>query len=162
MGEADADDDPKVELDGTQLEAVDYAVQGHNIFLTGVAGTGKSLVTQRIIASLRSSGKKVSVAASTGVAAVAIGGATLHSLAGSGVPKGAKDFGRIWSNKLSVKTWKNMDVLVLDEVGMLAADFLEWLDHTIRDLRGEPSAAFGGIQLIFVGNCFPYFLEALA
>jgi hypothetical protein len=150
---------PEIELDGDQQRAVALACRGHNIFLTGVAGTGKSEVTKTIIRELRNEGKRVSVAGSTGVAAVAIGGSTLHSLAGCGVPKVAGDFGRMWQG-LKAKTWRTMNVLILDEVGMLAADFLEWLDVTVRELRSDPdhcpdgnsSKPFGGIQLVFIGD----------
>jgi ATP-dependent exoDNAse (exonuclease V) alpha subunit len=58
----------------------------------------------------------------------------------------------VYKNKLSVKTWQKMDALVLDEVGMVKADYLEWLDQTVRSIRESPAEAFGGIQLIFVGD----------
>ena len=45
-----------------------------------------------------------------------------------------------------------MDVLVLDEVGMVKADFLDWLDQEVRRIRGCLDKSFGGIQLIFVGD----------
>jgi len=46
-----------------------------------------------------------------------------------------------------------MDVLVLDEVGMLSADLLDWIDNEVRSIRGKDlDKAFGGIQLIFVGD----------
>lgn len=143
---------PEIALDPMQQQALDYAAHGFNLFLTGVAGTGKSLVTKSIIRELRSQGKRVSVAGSTGVAAVGIHGGTLHSLAGSGVPNGVKDFRRVWGNKLCVKIWRKMDALVLDEVGMMHAEYLDWLDVTVREIREQPLQAFGGIQLIFVGD----------
>jgi hypothetical protein len=85
-----------VQLDPEQYKAVELAAKGHNIFLTGVAGTGKSTITKQIIQTLMDRGKRVSIAGSTGVAAINIGGGTLHSLAGSGVPSGVKDFRRVW------------------------------------------------------------------
>ena len=148
----------EIKFDESQQEAIDFASRGHNIFLTGVAGTGKSEVTAAIVRQLRQKGKQVSVAGSTGVAAVAIEGSTLHSLAGCGAPKGALGFGLMRRNKLATKLWRKMDVLVLDEVGMIHADFLDWLDVNVREIRrdhcpgGDDSMPFGGIQLIFVGD----------
>ena len=49
------------------------------MFLTGDAGTGKSWLTQKVIADYRKKGKTVIVTAPTGVAAINVGGATLHS-----------------------------------------------------------------------------------
>jgi len=55
--------------------------------------------------------------------------------------------------QLTKETWRNMDVLVLDEVGMLSADLLDWIDNEVRSIRGKDlDKAFGGIQLIFVGD----------
>ena len=52
------------------------------------------------------------------------------------------------------RDWKRVKVLVLDEVSMLDAAFVDWLDVTVRVLRGEchSEKAFGGIQLIFSGD----------
>ena len=72
-------------------------MRGANIFFTGVAGTGKSVTLSHLVAQLRRkyARSKVALCASTGVAALAIGGQTLHSLAGCGVPKRVDDF-RKW------------------------------------------------------------------
>ena len=52
----------------------------------------------------------------------------------------------------TTKKWKKIQVLVLDEIGMLGADFLDWMDVYVRKARRKPLEAFGGIQLIFVGD----------
>ena len=52
----------------------------------------------------------------------------------------------------SADAWRSMHVLVLDEVGMLEAEVLDWIDVTVREIRGRRNEAFGGIQLIFVGD----------
>ena len=75
-----------IQLSTTQQHAVDMVAEGRNVFLTGCAGTGKSLAIAHIVAALRNKfdGKgAVAICASTGVAAVQLGGQTLHSLAGA-------------------------------------------------------------------------------
>ena len=80
-----------------------------------------------------------------------LGAQTVHSLAGVGVPQTASGFDKILSPWTS-KKWKKIEVLVLDEIGMLGADFLDWMDVYVRKARRRPLEAFGGIQLIFVGD----------
>ena len=144
---------PPKSLDPIQQQAIDAAMQGKNIFLTGVAGTGKSFVTQKIVHYAKQMKKEVAVAAPTGVAAVNLnlGAQTVHSLAGVKVPQRYRDFGTMFS-RVNAKKWRNIQVLVIDEVGMLTADFLDWLDVTTRQIRNNMLEPFGGIQLIFVGD----------
>ena len=76
---------------------------------------------------------------------------TVHSLAGCGVPNSARDFDKIMA-RWNVKKWKSIEMLVLDEIGMLNADYLDWLDVYVRKARRRPLEPFGGIQLVFVGD----------
>jgi hypothetical protein len=144
-----------IKYDSIQQEAIDAAFHGHNVFITGVAGTGKSAVTQKIVNDAKSMRKEVAVAAPTGVAAVNLGpglaAQTVHSLAGCGVPQSARDFAKIMA-RWNVKRWKSIEMLVLDEIGMLSADYLDWLDVYVRKARRKILEPFGGIQLIFVGD----------
>jgi hypothetical protein len=103
-------------LSEDQRKVFEHADSGRNIFLTGLGGTGKSHVLQLLVRFLRlkwgGSSKKagrsaVVLASSTGVSAVSIGGVTLHSLAGCGVPRFAVHFERIWSRK---SVWNSMKV----------------------------------------------------
>jgi ATP-dependent DNA helicase PIF1 len=137
-------------FDEKQKQVIQLAAEGGNIFLTGVAGTGKSKVTERIISDARAKGKRVAVAAPTGVAALNIGGSTLHGVAAIKVPTRAGHFGAMHTT--SGKAWKTMDMLVLDEVGMIKADFLDFMDHEVRRILKRPDKPFGGIQLVFVGD----------
>jgi hypothetical protein len=143
----------RMTLDPIQQRAIDAAMEGKNIFLTGVAGTGKSLVTQKIVQNAKSKKQEVAVAAPTGVAAVNLnlGAQTVHSLAGVKVPQRVRDFSTMFT-KANQKKWIKIEMLVIDECGMLTADFLDWLDIHIRRIRRSPLAPFGGIQLIFVGD----------
>ena len=138
------------QFDEMQMRVITRAKAGGNIFLTGVAGTGKSKVTERIVSDARAAGKQVAVAAPTGVAALNINGATLHKVGKIKVPALARDFGAMYET--SADSWRKMHMLVLDEVGMVKADFLDWMDHEVRGIRGRLDAPFGGIQLIFIGD----------
>jgi len=133
-----------------QMSVIEKAQAGGNIFLTGVAGTGKSAVTERIVSDARAAGKQVAVAAPTGVAALNIGGCTLHSVAKLKPPTRAAHFGAMYTT--AKDDWKKMDVLVLDEVGMIKADFIEFMDVEARGIRHCLDKPFGGIQLVLVGD----------
>lgn len=125
--------------------------------LLGVAGTGKSLVTRLIYeqAVQRYGNKKkhVGLCAPTGMASVGLGanGQTLHTLAGVKVPSRASDFGSM-NSVTNRRKWNDIQCLILDECGMLSADFLDWLDVHVRTIRRQPLVPFGGIQLVFVGD----------
>jgi ATP-dependent DNA helicase PIF1 len=138
-------------LDAQQRHVVDLCGQGRNVFFTGMGGTGKTFVLQEIVQLLRRRhGKdKVAVAAPTGVASIVCQGQTLHSLAGCGVPTYVSDFEKCYKYK---QRWGAMKVLIIDEVSMLQPSYIDWLDQTIRNLRGRPTEAFGGIQLILCGD----------
>ena len=119
-----------------------------------MGGTGKSLVLKLLLQRLRAlhGDSAVAATAPTGVAAINVGGQTLHSFAGCGVPKCVASLGELmWRRR---KTWEGLKVLVVDEVSMLDAAFLDWLDVTVRGFRGKRHSekAFGGIQLIFTGD----------
>lgn len=107
---------PRSNLSDDQLRFCGLAESGCNVFLTGLGGTGKSHVLKLVVKNLRLKyglgdrklGRAaVMLASSTGVSAVSIGGVTLHSLAGCGVPRYAVHFERMWSRK---KMWKTMRV----------------------------------------------------
>ena len=67
------------------------------------------------------------------------------------MPETASGFDKMLS-PWKAKKWRSIEVLVLDEIGMLEADFLDWLDVYVRKARRRPLDVFGGIQLIFVGD----------
>ena len=119
-----------------------------------MGGTGKSLVLKLLLQRLRAlhGDSAVAATAPTGVAAINVGGQTLHSFVGCGVPTCVASFGELmWRRR---QTWEGLKVLVVDEVSMLDAAFLDWLDVIVRGFRGKRHSekAFGGIQLIFTGD----------
>lgn len=124
--------------------------------LQGLLAQESHWLQKKIVEDAKLCKKEVAVAAPTGVAAVnlgpELGAQTVHSLAGIGIPQTASDFNKIVTSPWTIKKWKKIDILVLDEIGMLSADFLDWLDVYVRKARANPLQAFGGIQLIFVGD----------
>ncbi len=129
---------------------------GVNIFLTGKAGTGKTTFLHNIVSSL---GKRVVVAAPTGVAAVNARGVTLHSLFqlpfGPNIPKSEMEAAKDWayrkmgSRKLSLI--RSIELLVIDEISMVRSDVLDAVDETLRRVR-HSSQPFGGVQLLMIGD----------
>jgi len=130
-----------------QKIAYDAFMAGENIFVTGKAGTGKSTLLNEI----KKSGKKVVVTATTGIAAIAVGGTTIHSHFGiipSDAPKEyvLKNLFQVCKNKI-----KKTDILIIDEVSMLHPDFLDLLEYLARKIR-TGNLFFGGMQLVFFGD----------
>ncbi|KAG5368268.1 ATP-dependent DNA helicase PIF1 [Yarrowia sp. C11] len=147
-------------LSAEQQAIHDLVINGEtNIFFTGAAGTGKSVLLRQIIASLRRKHNKsldrVAVTASTGLAACNIQGTTLHSFAGCGLAREDVDSlcKRIRRNKKARDRWKNVSVLVIDEISMVDARFFDKLEQIAQKLRRN-KRPFGGIQLIVTGDFY--------
>ena len=128
--------------------------QRWNVFVTGGAGTGKTHALHAVVARLRRQFLHVAVTASTGTAAVPIGGTTLHQFAGVGLGNGARlDVIAAARTKPTVcNRWQETDVLVIDEVSMVPPAFFELLDALARDLRGKAQRPFGGMQVVLFGD----------
>ena len=121
-----------------------------HVFITGRAGTGKSTLLQAFVAS---TAKVVAVCAPTGVAALAVGGQTIHSLLRLPIGIiGARELGFIPKESLAVLA--NLDALVIDEVSMVSADVLDAMDRRLRQAKRRRNTPFGGIQLIMFGDPF--------
>ena len=76
----------------TQEEALELLKMGHNIFLTGPAGSGKTFVLNRYREWLDKKNIPVALTASTGIAATHIGGITIHSWSGMGIKERINDY----------------------------------------------------------------------
>lgn len=121
-----------------------------HVFITGRAGTGKTTLLQEFV---ETTAKNVAVCAPTGVAALAVGGQTIHSLLR--LPLGiigSRELGFIPKESLAVLA--NLDALVIDEVSMVSADVLDAIDRRLRQAKRRKNTAFGGVQLIMFGD--PY------
>jgi ATP-dependent DNA helicase PIF1 len=140
----------EVALTPAQQAVVD-AVGGADItplLVTGRAGTGKSTVLHRIVAAEQ---RKVAVAAPTGVAALNVGGQTIHSLLR--LPVGLIGNSRLYQDRDLKKLLQTLDVLIIDEISMVSADLMDGIDRALREARGRPDP-FGGVQLVLFGDPF--------
>ena len=133
--------------------ALAILMSGRSALLTGAAGTGKTHLLNTFIAQARDQGKKVSVTATTGLAATHLGGNTIHSWSGIGVSDHLANnfFDRLSKTRREVIT--KTDVLVIDEISMLHDFRLDMVDRVLRGVR-ENDQPFGGIQLVMSGDFF--------
>ena len=120
---------------------------GSNIYLTGSAGTGKSHLISKIYHEL--SDRKISCAmtATTGTAAVNIGGITLHSWASIGLGKDPvnKTVSHILNTNRLKKRWRKTQVLFIDEASMLGAKLLTKLNSIAKEVRGNDAISVAPI-----------------
>jgi ATP-dependent DNA helicase PIF1 len=148
-----------VELNAAQERAVRAVVAGSNVFLTGAGGTGKTFVIERIRDELKTIhgdayGRSVVFAAPTGVAAASIRGTTINAALGIGCPRKPSDFASRMMrspHQQRIRAWKT---LVIDEISMVSAEFLELMDAAMRRVRNAPMLAFGGLQVVVVGDFY--------
>lgn len=144
-------------LSKEQEDVMALAEKGFNIFYSGSAGTGKSVLLREIIKLLKKNygHDAVAVTASTGLAACNIGGITVHSFAGIGLGKGdaKKLYQKVRRSKKHKERWEKINALIIDEISMLDGDLLDRLDFIAQKIRRN-KRPFGGIQLIFCGDFF--------
>jgi len=120
-----------------------------NIFVTGRAGTGKSTLLNHLS---WNTSKQVVISAPTGVAALNVGGQTIHSL--FRLPIGVIADHDIEQSAELKKLLNTIDTLVIDEVSMVNSDLLDAIDRSLRQARQRPHEAFGGVQVVLFGD--PY------
>jgi hypothetical protein len=157
------------EVENKKLELVKKYINqtGRNIFLTGKAGTGKTTFLRQLKTNTK---KKFVITAPTGIAALNAGGVTLHSLFNLPnalflpesevrqtqtniiTPKHILDNANYNTSKLELL--KNLELMIIDEVSMLRADLLDMVDLLLKQIRNAPEQAFGGVQLLFIGDLF--------
>lgn len=146
-----------MELSREQQIAFDKYVEGHNIFITGPGGVGKSALIKKIYEHACRRSKNIYVTAMTGCAAVLLNckAKTLHSWAGIGLANSSVEqlVKKIMKNKMLKISWKNTDILVVDEISMLSLKLFEMLNQIGKIIRND-QRPFGGIQLIFSGDFY--------
>lgn len=146
-----------ITLSKEQEMVAELARLGENIFYTGSAGTGKSLLLKTLIENLRKQHgmESIGVTASTGLAAYNIGGMTINSYTGIGLGTGTVQeiVTKIKRNKKAKSRWGTMKVLIIDEISMIDGELIDKLDGIARRLR-DKDKPFGGIQVIFCGDFY--------
>ena len=142
------------------LNLVQYTRQ--SVFLTGKAGTGKSTFLKYICANTK---KKHVVLAPTGIAAINAGGSTLHSF--FKLPfhpllpddpnfslKGGKLHSFLKYSSEHRKLIKEIELVIIDEISMVRADIIDFIDKVLRVYSQNMREPFGGKQLLLVGDVY--------
>lgn len=152
--------------------AIELMNSGENVFLTGMAGTGKSRVIQQFFGAF--TGVGLHITATTGIAALNIQNSmmertgilapvsTVFRWAGIGIgPRQGQSFDDFYAERECDKSMaargafarvRSAKVLVIDEISMLPGAILAYLDFHCRRARGVDGKPFGGIQVIAVGD----------
>lgn len=153
----------KLDLDNAEFQDVFNLIRTTNssVYMTGRAGTGKSTFLRYIVKNIK---KKTVVLAPTGIAAVNAGGVTIHSFfkvplhpfalddVNFTIPARLKE--RQKYNKEKIKLIQELELIVIDEVSMVRADLLDFIDLILRTYTGRRNVPFGGKQLLLVGDAF--------
>lgn len=139
----------------TQDKALEILKSGHNVFLTGEPGAGKTYTINLFTEWLDKRRVSYAVTASTGIAASHINGSTIHSWSGIGIMKNLDeaDINSIRYNVWSFRRIASASVLILDEVSMLDATTLDDVDRVLKAIH-KNDLPFGGIQVVLVGDFF--------
>lgn len=132
----------------------------NSLFLTGKAGTGKSTFLRYICGQTK---KKHVVLAPTGIAAINAGGQTLHSFFKLPfhplVPDDSRYAGRrlrefLKYGKPHIKLLRELELIIIDEISMVRADIIDFIDRILRTFTGNFRTPFGGKQMLFIGDVF--------
>ncbi|KAI5967629.1 RRM3 [Candida margitis] len=146
---------------GTQLSAeqrkvIDSVVAGRNVFYTGSAGTGKSVVLRELVRILKGKyGENMGVTAPTGMAACNIQGQTIYKFLEVGLAlKPASDLANmIRKNSHKLNKWVRLRVLIIDEISMIDGTLFDKLEQVARLVR-KSDKPFGGIQIVCTGDFY--------
>jgi ATP-dependent DNA helicase PIF1 len=146
-----------MELSIEQKIIFDKYINKENIFITGPGGSGKSALIKIIYSHAINFGKNIQVCALTGCAAILLNckAKTIHSWAGIGLGNGSFEYiiQKIQKNTFKKKVWKQIDILIIDEVSMLSLHLFELLNQIGQTIR-KSNKPFGGIQIIFSGDFY--------
>lgn len=131
-----------------------------SLFLTGKAGTGKSTFLRHIVATTK---KKNIILAPTGIAAINVGGSTLHSFFklpfhpllptdSRYSPRNIRDTLKYNTEKINIL--REVELIIIDEVSMVRADIIDFIDKVLRIYNRNMREPFGGKQLLLVGDIY--------
>jgi len=139
----------------TQKEALEILKKGHNAFITGAAGSGKTFLLNAYIDFLRKNSIGAAVTASTGIAATHIGGMTVHAWTGLGIKDSLSesDISGLKTRNYLKSRYRKTNVLIIDEVSMLHSSQLDLIDKLFQAFK-ENELPFGGVQVVLCGDFF--------
>lgn len=121
-----------------------------SLFVTGKAGTGKTTFIKGIQQLVKK--KNFLVLAPTGIAAMNVGGQTIHSF--FGLPfEAIGPNTRLEVSREKRDVLKYTDTIIIDEASMVRCDWVDSIDRFLRSLM-ETHLPFGGKQVVFVGDLF--------
>ena len=155
-------DQNKIDLDNPELQNALQIIQytRHSLFLTGKAGTGKSTLLRYIASTTK---KKNIILAPTGIAAINVGGSTLHSFFKLPfhplLPNDSKYNARniretLKYNSEKRKLLREVELIIIDEISMVRADIIDFIDKVLRIYCRNMREPFGGKQLLLVGDIY--------
>lgn len=132
-----------------EFNAILDLIESHheNLFITGRAGTGKSTLLSLLKKTTR---KNAAVVAPTGLAALNVGGQTIHSF--FGLPPKMIDPHEL-TKRRNHKFYKKLKLLIIDEISMVRADLMDCMDIFLRN-NIEVDLPFGGVQIVVFGDLF--------
>ncbi len=138
-------------LSAEQKIALDLLKSGDNVFLTGGAGSGKSYVVREFMKD--QDPELMPILASTGAAAVLLGGRTYHSFFGIGIMEGGLDatISRASKDQKLLKRLSKVEGVVIDEISMIPGLALQAAESLCQAARGS-SLPWGGLRIIAVGD----------
>ena len=144
-------------MNNLQKEAIDIAIEGHNMLLLGSAGTGKSFVVNDIAKQLKERGKHVQLTCSTGIACSVYRekACTIHQFTGiSDGRYGPHEIVDVINNnpkyEYVINNITKVDTVIVDECSMISEQVFDTI-HQVFKIK-DPTAIFGGIQIIFCGD----------
>lgn len=139
---------PILSLSREQHELFHQIEETKNHYLIqGQAGTGKSTFIKYLF---EHSSKRIRILCPTAIAALNIGGVTIHSL--FRLP--LSDYivkEQVEIKKKTINILKKTDIIVIDEISMVRPDIIDTMDYILKQARGDLSP-FGGVQMVFVGD----------
>ena len=153
---------PNIDLDNKELQNALQLIQftRRSLFLTGKAGTGKSTFLRYVCQHTK---KKHIVLAPTGIAAINAGGCTLHSFFKLPfhplLPNDSRYSIRNIKETLKYngekrKLIREVELIIIDEISMVRADIIDFIDKVLRIYSRNMREPFGGKQLLLVGDIY--------
>jgi len=143
-----------------QSIALNILQSGHNVFITGSAGTGKTHLLRQYIQYLHERKVYPTIVAPTGIAASHLKGQTIHSFFALGIRDGVVDNGFVEGllEKRYLKTrFSKLKILIIDEISMVSPELFASMDKILRAFKNSPDP-FGGVQVVISGDFFSYLL----